>query len=466
MRRLIAFLSVLLAVIPLRAQVSQPLATLPAPPQYVGYAGGKVLAYSAGVLLAAQYEDDDIVAFTPDTFFVKIGDDVTYVVQHPETGDYYYTAPDRKGRSCLYMAHREPYRYKTKRVKLGDMEVEHPTFNADGTIMVFTSMDRTRGYGGYDLWYSCFKDGQWQEPVNMGNRVNSQGNEVSPWIAGGYLFYSSDAREEGSRRQCVYATRLIAQQVVGDTVGMLQIGRSRVQQLPVAADGESYGFVVDSARGGAYWYNAKAGMLRHKGPLQAVTLWGRVWDADRKALSGAKVTALSGEQTLQETGTQADGFYRLTLPAGKTYTVEYRQKNRYVHRQQVAAVADAVNLVGEKQLDVVLDGLPVGRQLHYSDLFGPDAVVDLSAHGVEELDALVRFVKDNPTLRVQLTLTCDLTDNAEYNALLTGHRLRVLEDYLLERMPADATLTVRNGCDGTEGCSGATGESRLTVVLK
>lgn len=466
MRRQVLVLSVLLAVMPMRAQVTQPLATLPEAPQYVGYAGGKVLAYSAGVLLAAQYKDDDIVAFSPDTFFVKIDDGVNYVVQHPETGDYYYTVHDRKGRSCLYMAHREPYRFKTKRVKMGDMEVEHPVFNADGSIMVFSAMDRTRGYGGYDLWYSTFKDGEWQVPCNMGSRVNSQGDEVSPWIAGGYLFYSSNAREEGARRQHVYTTRLIAQQVVGDTVGMLQIGRSRVQQLPVAAGGVSYGFVVDSARNGVYWYDAAAGMLRHKGPLQAVTLWGHVWDVNKNALRGTRVLAMEGERTVTEATTQADGSYHLTLPAGKHYTIEYRQKNCYKQRQEVSVMADANNLVGELQKDAMLDGLPVGRQIHYFDLFGPDAVVDFSAHGIEQLDDVVRFVRDNPTLQVQLTLTCDLTEDEEYNALLTGHRLRVLEDYLLERMPADVTFIVRNGCDGAEGCSGATGETNLTVVLK
>ena len=438
-------------------------AVLPSAPQSVGYVNGRLHVYSAGVLLAAQYKDDDIVTFTPDTFFVKIDDDITYVVQQPETGDYYYTAPDRKGRSCLYVAHREPHRSKTRRVKMGDMEVEHPVFNADGTIMVFASMERNHGYGGYDLWYSRYRDGEWQEPHNMGNRVNTTGDEVSPWVAGGYLFFSSNGREDSRQQPTVYATRLIARQVIGDTVGMLQIGRSRVQQLPECAEGGAcYGFVVDSARGGAYWYDAAAGIRYRKGALEAMTLWGYAYGVDKKPLEGVKVTAREGEKAVSETVTRKDGFYRITLPAGRTYAMEYRLKNRYVHRAAVSAKADEVNLIGERQLDVTLDGLPVGRPLYYTDLFGPDAVVDLSAHGREQLDVLVRFLKDNPTLRVQLTLTCDVTDNAEYNALLTGHRLRVLEDYLRERLPAGMALETRCGV----GEAAATGETKLSVMLK
>ena len=193
-----------------------------------------------------------------------------------------------------------------------------------------------------------------------------------------------------------------------------------------------------------------------------MSLWGYAYGVDKKPLEGVKVTAKAGDKSVAETVTRKDGFYRLTLPAGKEYDMEYRLKNCFVQHVAVNAKADEVNLVGEQQRDVTLDGMPVGRIIHYTDLFGPDAVVDLSVHGMEQLDVLVRFLKDNPALRVQLTLTCDLTDNAEYNALLTEQRLRVLEDYLRERLPAGLALETRVGStDAT-----ATGETKLAVLMK
>jgi hypothetical protein len=50
-------------------------------------------------------------------------------------------------------------------------------------IMVFAS-DRPGGLGGYDLYYSVFKNGKWNSPVNFGPGVNSTSDEYRPVISG------------------------------------------------------------------------------------------------------------------------------------------------------------------------------------------------------------------------------------------------------------------------------------------
>ncbi len=47
--------------------------------------------------------------------------------------------------------------------------------------MVFAS-DRTGGMGGYDLYYSVYRNGKWGSPVNMGPKINSASNEYRPVI--------------------------------------------------------------------------------------------------------------------------------------------------------------------------------------------------------------------------------------------------------------------------------------------
>jgi len=46
-------------------------------------------------------------------------------------------------------------------------------------LMVFTS-NRLDGYGGYDLYYSEFKNNAWSEPVNFGPEINSEYDEYRP----------------------------------------------------------------------------------------------------------------------------------------------------------------------------------------------------------------------------------------------------------------------------------------------
>ena len=51
----------------------------------------------------------------------------------------------------------------------------------NGNLMVFTS-DREGGFGGYDLYYSEYKDGSWQEPVNFGEEINTEYDEFRPIV--------------------------------------------------------------------------------------------------------------------------------------------------------------------------------------------------------------------------------------------------------------------------------------------
>ncbi|MDO9580238.1 MAG: hypothetical protein Q7J06_06670, partial [Bacteroidales bacterium] len=48
-------------------------------------------------------------------------------------------------------------------------------------IMVFAS-DREGGLGGFDLYYTIFKNGNWSSPVNLGPEINSADNEYRPVI--------------------------------------------------------------------------------------------------------------------------------------------------------------------------------------------------------------------------------------------------------------------------------------------
>ena len=52
-------------------------------------------------------------------------------------------------------------------------------FIGEDNIIVFTS-NREGGFGGYDLWYSFFINGEWTEPENFGREINSDKDEFRP----------------------------------------------------------------------------------------------------------------------------------------------------------------------------------------------------------------------------------------------------------------------------------------------
>ena len=73
-----------------------------------------------------------------------------------------------------------------------EYEEVHPTLTADGNRLYFAS-NRPGGFGGMDLYYSDFQNGKWSEPINLGDTINTAGNEIFPFIhEDGTLYFASD----------------------------------------------------------------------------------------------------------------------------------------------------------------------------------------------------------------------------------------------------------------------------------
>ncbi len=67
----------------------------------------------------------------------------------------------------------------------------HPSLSADGRYLYFSS-DMYGGEGGFDIYVAEKKGNTWTKPVNLGNKINTKGNEAFPFIHdSGVLFFSS-----------------------------------------------------------------------------------------------------------------------------------------------------------------------------------------------------------------------------------------------------------------------------------
>jgi outer membrane protein OmpA-like peptidoglycan-associated protein len=84
----------------------------------------------------------------------------------------------------------------------------HPALSVTGDTLVFSS-DMEGGYGNSDLYMSIREEGLWSKPVNLGEEINTAGNEMFPTFGpGGMLFFSSDALEPGYGQLDIYYTNI------------------------------------------------------------------------------------------------------------------------------------------------------------------------------------------------------------------------------------------------------------------
>ena len=84
-----------------------------------------------------------------------------------------------------------------------------PFLHPDGRTLYFSS-DKHIGMGGFDLFMSRRgEDGRWQEPVNLGFPINTQGDEINFFVAAdGKTAFISSQREGGQGGYDIYTFEL------------------------------------------------------------------------------------------------------------------------------------------------------------------------------------------------------------------------------------------------------------------
>lgn len=124
----------------------------------------------------------------------------------PDSRKFFFTQCEQKDKSTtrcdIYVTKYDNYKW-TPAEKLSDHVNEpkatntHPSVGYDllGNEILFFSSDREGGQGMMDIWMSKLNtDGTYSQAVNAGEKINSQGNEVTPFydVNNRKLFFSSD----------------------------------------------------------------------------------------------------------------------------------------------------------------------------------------------------------------------------------------------------------------------------------
>lgn len=240
-----------------------------------------------------------------------------------------------------------------------DYSVGHPTISADGSTMYFAS-DMPGGSGGADLYVVEVKaDGSLGAPRNLGKEVNTEGQDMFPWVnEEGVLFFSSNGHIGlGGLDVFVIFPK------DGSFSGLLNVG------LPVNGEMDDFAFTMNKdGKTGYFSSNRKDGakgdddiysytLLK---PLkQKLILEGLITDNRTKLiLPNSEVILVDADgNMLATTNADGKGYYAFDLEPDMEYKV-MAAKEKYFKNQANISTVDLSEDVSVIKKDLPLDQDP------------------------------------------------------------------------------------------------------------
>lgn len=130
-----------------------------------------------------------------------------------------------------------------------DFSTAHPALSADESTLYFAS-DRPGTRGLSDIWkVEVYPSGDFGEPVNLGDRINTEGRETFPFVSeDSKLFYATDGHL-GLGGLDIFVTELSDQGTVGDSYN---VGK------PVNSSADDFGLIVNISKGKGYFSSNRA----------------------------------------------------------------------------------------------------------------------------------------------------------------------------------------------------------------
>jgi len=357
-----------------------------------------------------------------------------------------------------------------------------PTLSKDGKKLYFAS-DRPSSYGGTDIFVvSINEDGTYGEPTNLGDKINTSGDEVTPYITdNNILFYSSNGREDSYGNLDVYATEIFSN-IASEPLHL---------ESPINSINDDFAYIVNSNnKGGFFSSNRLQGQdnndmysfiiedIKPEKCLQQIA--GVVKDKETlEIIKDAAMTLFDNDgNQVQQMLTDKNGEYSFSLDCSQTYTLVasslYYSKeehiintanynrapeleaNKFLRKmtgteleEALAATINAENPVKDKDLEPAKE-IEKEEVVSIDEIYFDFDKSDIREDATEELDKVVEMMKENTSIKIEVSSFTDSRGSSAYNIKLSNRRAQSTIDYL-----------VSNGIDKSRVTGKGYGESRM-----
>ncbi len=311
-----------------------------------------------------------------------------------------------------------------------------PSLSPDKRELYFSS-NRPGGFGGKDI-YVCRRlpDGQWSEPENLGEEINTMGDESCPFVHADNqtLYFTSNGHPGYGGDDLFLAKRKAGTEWhevtnLGYPINTIENEGS----LVVAADGKTAYYASDRAdtRGGLdiYSFELREDIRPNK------TLWvkGRVYDnkSGDGLPSSVELIDIESGQTLLDVQTDESGNYLITLPTGKDYAFNVNRKGYLFYSRNFPLEQNPPDAT--YTIDIGLQPIEKDASIVLNNIFFDVNQYELRPQSLAELDRVVHMLLENPAVNIMISGHTDNTGDAAANLRLSENRAKAVVAYLVSR---------------------------------
>lgn len=301
----------------------------------------------------------------------------------------------------------------------------HPAVSPDGQWLYFAS-DMPGGLGGLDIWRMQLSEHGAGVIENLGDQVNTEGDEMFPTFRpNGDLYFSSDGRV-GMGGLDIYLAR-------HDSVR----GKWDVEILPspVNSSGDDFGMTFEGVYNRGYFTSnrGKGRGLDHifsfERPETVQTVKGWVYEQDGYELVNSTVYMVGTDGTNMKFGVKSDGSFEQVVRPGVKYVFLATCDGFLNYREELFVDTSEVSTC-----DTLYFPLPsLSSPVLVRNVFYEFDRAELTGDSREALDKLAHLLEENPNVTIELSSHCDYRGNELYNRRLSQRRAESVVEYLIGR---------------------------------
>jgi peptidoglycan-associated lipoprotein len=299
----------------------------------------------------------------------------------------------------------------------------HPALNEDESMLYFVS-DMEGGFGGKDIWVAEKNGGSFSNPVNMGELINTPGDEMFPYVRdNGELYFASNYHLGMGGFDIFVATKN-------------EEGKWKVENMgsPINSPADDFGIAyVKSEDKGMFTSNRKGSrgddIYSFLVPPKIYQVEGTVFDKENNnKIDGATVRIIGTDGTNMKMRTQ-NGSFKMKLKPETEY-VFAAFKDGYLRDK---ASASTIGLADSKDFVFELYLTPTDSPIKVDNINYEFASFELLPESKIALDTVYQVLIFNPTITIELMAHTDYVGSENANFDLSQKRAQSVVDYLIEK---------------------------------